>query len=170
MTTKEEHGQHDDDVWIQSRSERRKEKEESRVSLARHGTQKKENESQTQDVAGPHLAPFERVQLWSHVEVEVERLAHLAFILAGVKVNDIVDPSAAAVNDPVVSVKGLGVAQDVVDARLWCQRLGVSAERDKLGATASVVAKPLSATLWFLRYAVYSGALTFPSRGPSPTF
>ena len=121
---------------------------------------------QTHDVAGSHLPTLERVQLGSNVEVEVEGLAGLALVLAGVKVDDIVDLGAAAVNDPVVAVERLGVAQEVVDARSRRQGAGVTTEGYEFGAAASVepcVRKSGSKLDGSCR------VRTFPSRGRLPT-
>lgn len=89
-------------------------------------------------MAGPHLPALERVQLRSDIKEEVESLPGLALVLAGVKVDDILDLSAAAVNNPVVTVKGLGVSENRIYASSWGQGGRVTSERDELGASTSV--------------------------------
>lgn len=84
------------------------------------------------------LDSFPAVQLGTHVEVKVETLAGLALVLARVKVNDVLDLGSAAVDDPVVAVKGRLVAEEGVEASSWGQFLRVAAERDELGATAAI--------------------------------
>lgn len=90
-------------------------------------------------MAGPHLPALECVQLWSDIEEEVESLSGLALVLAGVKVDDILDLGTAAVNDPVVTVKGLRVSEHGVYAGSRGQGGRVTSEGDELGASASVL-------------------------------
>ena len=94
--------------------------------------------SQPQDVAGPHLPPFERVQFWPNIEIETESLSGPGVVLAGVKVDDIVDLGTTAINDPVVPVEWLGVSEQVVDAGFWSQSGRVSPERDEFRSATPV--------------------------------
>lgn len=87
-----------------------------------------ERTSQTPEFFEPHLDAFPGVELGADVEVEVEGFAWLALVLAGVEINDIVDVGAAAVDDPVMAVKGLGIAQDGVEACAGSQLLGLTHE------------------------------------------
>lgn len=103
------------------------------LAQAREGQQ-----SQTQNMASAHLPSLERVEFWSYIEVEAESLARLGVVLAGVKVNDIVDSGAASINDPVVAIERLCVSEDAVDARFGCEGVGITTERDEFGTTASV--------------------------------
>lgn len=89
-------------------------------------------------MAGPHFPALERVQLWSDIEEEVESLSGLALVFAGVKVDDILDLGTTAVNDPVVTIKGLGVSENGVHASSWSQGGRVTSEGDELGASAPV--------------------------------
>jgi hypothetical protein len=73
---------------------------------------RKESKSQTPVLFESHLDAFPGVEFGADVEVEVEGFAWLALVLAGVKVDDIVDVGAAAIDDPVVSVEGLGVGNE----------------------------------------------------------
>ena len=84
--------------------------------------------SQSPELFNSHLDSLPAVELWAYVKVEVERPARLALILAGVEVDDIVNVGAATVDNPVVSVEGLGVAQDRVEACSRSQFLGLAHE------------------------------------------
>jgi hypothetical protein len=98
---------------------------------------REESKSQTPVFFKSHLDAFPGVELGADVEVEVEGFAWLALVLAGVKVDDIVDVSAAAVDDPVVSVKGLRVAQDGVEACSGSQCLGLAHEGNETRTATS---------------------------------
>lgn len=93
--------------------------------------------SQTPEFLKSHLDAFPGVELGADVEVEVEGFAWLALVLASVKVNDIVDVGAAAVDDPVVSVERLGIAQDGVEACAGGQFLGLAHEGNETRATTA---------------------------------
>jgi hypothetical protein len=106
----------------------------------------RKSKSQTPVFFESHLDAFPGVEFGADVEVEVEGFAWLALVLAGVKVDDIVDVGAAAVDDPVVSVEGLGVAQDGVEACSGSQCLGLAHEGNETGTTAS--GRQVSSSMW----------------------
>lgn len=68
--------------------------------------------SPTHEPFRSHLTPFEGVEFGSHVEVEVQTVGlPVGILLALVEVDDVLHGLAAAtLDDPVVPVKGLGVA------------------------------------------------------------
>lgn len=84
-----------------------------------------------------HLDALPRIQLWPHIEIEARPASGTAGA-AGVEVDHVVDAGAAAVNDPVVAVKGRGVAEDGVYAGGWGHALAFVGEGGEFGAVASV--------------------------------
>lgn len=85
----------------------------------------------------PHLDAFPRIQLRPHIEIEA-RPASSAAGPTSIKVNHVVDAGAAAINDPVVAVKGRGVSEDGVDAGGWGHALAFVGEGGEFGAATSI--------------------------------
>jgi len=71
---------------------------------------------QSKKAKGTQFDTLPTVQLWSHVEVEIELFTGLALVLAGVEVNHVLDLGAAAIDDPVVAVERRLVAHQGVEA------------------------------------------------------
>lgn len=84
-----------------------------------------------------HLHSLPRIQLRPHVEIEA-RSASGATRSAGVEIDHVVDTGAAAVDDPVMTVKRRGVAEDGVDAGGWGHALAFVSEGGEFGAATSV--------------------------------
>lgn len=101
--------------------------------------ERRRNESHAKDMSHAHLDALQGVEFGADIKEEIESLAALALILAGVKVNDIFDASAAAVDDPVMAIKGLGISHQVVDACSGRQSGGIASEGDEFGASATVM-------------------------------
>lgn len=89
-------------------------------------------------MGGTHLPALESVQLGTNVEEEVEGLSCLAFVLASIKVNDVLDWCSASVDNPVVTVKRFSVAQKAVEPGSWGQGGRVTSKGDKFGSSTSV--------------------------------
>ncbi len=86
---------------------------------------------------GTHLCAFPGIKLGPHIQVEAR--PGLAVGAAGVKVDNVVDPRAAAVDDPVVAVKRRHVAEDCIDSRLGRHAVVFVGKGFKLRSAASAV-------------------------------
>lgn len=70
--------------------------------------------SQKRPLHGPHPHALPGIKLGPHIEIEARPA--LAVGSSGVEIDHVVDAGAAAVDDPVVAVKGGAIAEDGVDA------------------------------------------------------
>lgn len=86
----------------------------------------------------PHLDSLQCIQLRPNIEIEARRSSRAAGS-PSVEIDDIVDAGAAAVDDPVVPVKGRRVAEDGIDAGGWGHAGAFVGEGGESGAVASVV-------------------------------
>jgi hypothetical protein len=89
----------------------------------------------------PHLTAFDTIQFRSHIEIEIQLLTGpraLGIRLPLVEINDILDRLAtAALDDPIMPIKRLGVARETLDSRLGAQRAAPQAlERQQFGPAA----------------------------------
>lgn len=90
----------------------------------------------TRPPQSPHLDALPRIQLRPHIEIET-RPASSAARSARVKVDHVVDAGAAAVDDPVMAIKGRGVAEDGVEAGGWGHALAFVGKGGEFGAATS---------------------------------
>lgn len=69
---------------------------------------------QSSPAHGSHFYTFPRIEFWPHVEVEAG--ASFPVTTTRVKVNHIVNPRAAAINNPVVTIERSCVSEDRIES------------------------------------------------------
>lgn len=105
---------------------------------------------QERPLRSPHLHALPRIQLWPHIEIEAR--PRLAIGASSVEVDHVLNPRAAAVDDPVVSVERRRVAQDGVDTGRGRHAVHLVGEGFELGAAASVIVSAVHLQLGWQTY------------------